>query len=82
MTATLWCLALLFVSLFWIIDLFCDKFQLFAAASFQRPVKAGFVAHMTLAGIDSQFQYQAVLVTIDQYLFDLLDVATFLALFP
>jgi hypothetical protein len=37
---------------------------------------------VALAGINPHFEHEAVLVAIDQYLLDLLQVATFLAFFP
>ncbi len=75
-------LVLFFVDFFWVVDFFCDKIELFAAVFLQRTVKTGLVTYVALAGIDGYFKDQAVLVTIDEYLFHFLDVAAFFAFLP
>jgi len=71
-----------FVDFFRVIGLFCDKFQLFAATLFQGTVETGLVACVALAALDRYFQKQAILVAVDKYLLDFLDVAAFFAFFP
>ena len=75
-------LALYSVNFFGVVDFFCDKFELFAAAFLQGPVKTGLVACVALAGVNSYFENKAVLVAIDKYLLYFLEVPTFLTFFP
>jgi hypothetical protein len=42
----------LFIGCFRVVELFRDKFQLFAAIFLQGTIKTGFVADVALAGID------------------------------
>jgi hypothetical protein len=72
----------MFIGLFRVVDLFCNKLKLLCGIGSQRPVKTGLVADVALAGVDGHFQNQAILVTIDEYLFDFLPVAAFFAFFP
>jgi len=62
--------------------LFGDKLQLFGVVSFYSPVKAGLVADVTLAGINGDLENQAVLVAVNKYLLDLLNMAGLLTLGP
>jgi hypothetical protein len=73
---------LFFVSFAGVVNFFCDKFELFAAALLQRPVETGLVAYVALASINGYFQKQAILVAIDEYLLYFLGVSAFFAFFP
>jgi len=71
-----------FVGFFRVVDLLSDKLQIFVGIFLQCPVKTGLIAHVALAGIDSHFENQAVLVAIDKYLLYFLAVAAFFAFLP
>ena len=73
---------LFFVNFFWVVNLFCDKYQLFVAVLHQCTVKTGLVARVALAGIDGYLEDETVLVAIDEYLFYFLKMAAFFAFFP
>jgi len=73
---------LLPVDFFGIVNLICDKFQPFVCVLLQSTVKAGPITNVALASIGDYFENQAILVTIDEYLFYFLDVAALLALLP
>ena len=72
------------VDFFWVIDPFCDEFQLVVCVilRLQCTVKTGPITNVALPGIDGYFENQAVLVAIDQYLFYFLEVAALLAFLP
>jgi len=73
---------LFFVRVVRVIDLFSDEFELVGTAPLQGAVKTGLVTHVTLAGIDCHLEDEAILVAIDEYLPDLLQVAALLTLLP
>ncbi len=74
--------ALGFVNFLGVIDLLCDKLQLFVTAGLQCPVKAGLVSDVALAGVDGHFKDNAILVAIHEYLFYFLNVSAFFAFLP
>ena len=72
----------IFVDFFGVVNLLCDKFEFHPGICPDGAVKAGLIADVALAGVDGHFQNQAILVAIDEYLFDFLAVAAFFAFFP
>ncbi len=75
-------LALLLVDFFRVVDLISNEFEFLIGFAFQCPVKTRLITGVALAGVDSYFENQAVLVAIDKYLLYFLPVAAFFAFFP
>ncbi len=61
---------------------FSDKFGFFAGLVFDSAVEAGLVAGMALACVHFHLQNKAILVAIDEYLPDFLEMARLLTFFP
>ena len=74
--------SLFFVCFVGVVGLLGDKSQFSGIISVNCAVEARIVADVTLAGINVDLQDDAVLVAVNKYLLDLLDVPGLLALLP
>ena len=73
---------LFFVGFLGVVGFFGDEFELFGAVFFYGAVETAIVADVAPAGVDDYLQNQAILIAIDKYLLDLLEMAALFALCP
>jgi len=67
------------ISFLGVVALFCDKSQFSGIVCLDGAIKARLIPDVALAGINTDLQNNTVLVAVNEYLLDLLDVA---GLFP